>query len=142
MGKREIKGCVIGNNTICQAKSICHCEKEGEEEEEKWRCLVRENVLFSNNGILGTQSISLGPVGDVFLFQKAGDKINHDLLLDLPLQCLSCTCPQSTSTIRKGQTHIVTLCQKEHRLMFGRPLISLVEHFERCIVCILNAPLI
>lgn len=55
------------NNTIYQAKSICHCEKGGEEEE-KWYCLVRENVLFSNNGILGTQSISLGPVGNVFVF--------------------------------------------------------------------------
>lgn len=68
MGKRGMEGCVIGNNTIYQTKRICHCGKEGEEEEEKWPCLVRENVLFSNNSILGVQSISLGPVGDVFLF--------------------------------------------------------------------------
>lgn len=102
--EKQRERCVIGNNTIYQAKSICHCEKGGEEEE-KQRCLVRENVLFSNNGILGTQSISLGPCGEcVCLFlQLAGDKINHDLLLDLPLQCLSRTCPQPTSATRKDK---------------------------------------
>lgn len=63
---KEKERCVIGNNTIYQAKSICHCEKGGEGEE-KQRCLVRENVLFSNNGILGTQSVSPGPVGNVFV---------------------------------------------------------------------------
>ncbi len=30
---KEKERCVIGNNTIYQAKSICHCEKGGEEEE-------------------------------------------------------------------------------------------------------------
>lgn len=63
---KQRERCVIGNNTIYQAKSICQYEK-GWEEEEKWRCLVKENVLFSNNGILGTQSVSLGPVGNVFV---------------------------------------------------------------------------
>lgn len=65
-------------------------------------------MLFSNNGILHTQSVSQGPVGNVFV---AGDKINHDLLLDLSLHCLSRICPYSTSAIREDK-HTVRLLQK------------------------------
>lgn len=103
--EEEIERCVIGNNTIYQAKSICHCEKGGEEEE-KWHCLVRENVLFSNNGIRGAQSISLGPVGNVFVFSNWQGTKSIMTYCWTCLYSVSRACPQSTSAIRKDKhTH-------------------------------------
>lgn len=106
--------------------------EKGGEKEEKWCCLIRENVLFCNNGILDTQSISPDPCGkSVCLFLKmAGDKINHDLLLALPLQCLSRVCPQSTSPARKDK------CSEKWRwLMIGRPSVIRLKHLRSYCWC-------
>lgn len=64
--RNEKERCVIGNCNIYHVKSICHCEERKSWGGEIALARQEKNVLFSSNTI-GTQSVTLGPVGIVFV---------------------------------------------------------------------------
>lgn len=105
---------VIGNKAIYQLKSICHGEKGGVEEE-KWRCLVSENVLFSTSGILGTQSISASPVGNVFV--SSSDWQGTKSIMTYCRTSLYSVSPSHVLSLpRRPSERTCTPCQKKKKI--------------------------
>lgn len=91
-------------------------------------------MVFSNNGIRGTQSISLGPVGNVFVSSS-----NWQGTKSIMTYCWTClyavsrvhilSLPQPSG---RSNTERNTAPKKEQWLIFGKPSISSAEHSESC----------